>query len=1332
VWDWRKEERLVSCKTGGNPVLAVRFDPVTSDIITAGVRHLKFWTMVGTRMQVSMADFKKKGSLQTFLSIAFMRVRNGKEGVTACTTLTGTQDGSLYLWNTKGEMIANPEKKAHEGPVTILVAPFQGDQECGNHVFSGGADGKVRRWDAHVSTGLSPIWTIDLEEKTRTVFAPFSAKKFPVRGIACKDDRIYVGTCMNEIYQFAVEPAVGGKVARAPDVSKVVMHAHTQGTLHALDIHPLRQEFVTVAWDSTLRIWDTEARECRWAVQLLPYDEERVAATAVQYSPDGEHVCVGFENGDVWVLDASAIAAAAPMNWESDKFFVKNSDDDNVKLNTTKGKAISVLRYRPDGVLLVAAGLGGKVTIFLVQEPDASIAYAVIKSFRAHMCNIRSLDFSEDCKLMQSTGVDNQILYWQMEMQASEVNLAAVREVTDASGNVEHGVQDVVWATWTSALGWPVEGIYDVNRHDQHVRTSAFASRDRQLVLAWDDKDVLLYNFPCRRGAAPRRFKGHASVPAQARFLQHDRGVVSIGTTDMCIIQWKPPNIVVSEPKQSDTEVVALINRCSEVREEGLIVRLTLEEDSSVATSSGTAASMWKELSSGLAQLLSSDTSKVGVERLELLRIMAGSLKFEVLLRPHALGWNVSPTASELLSRLEKLYENGLMHRKFPKVLGGVEVVQGPEEPEDDFMGMKPWLGVINPPQDWSSDRGSKLLNYAPTCRLEEFASDQDQQAEPMFIPKPRPPSLIAYEDDPPPTSAEEPGEEQQPASKMLTLDYVHGYQGWGGGGNLFYQDTEHLVYSAGSIGVVHHVPSNTQRFMQGHKDQIASFAKQPVQPGAHGGLAPSTFATGELGKRGSIRVWTAQPGHAPVQTAGLQGFHNCDVVAMCFMDDDMLVSVGSDAGHQVAAWDVSMQKLVCTSRGDVNPILAVDSPGQGSFVTVGVSHIKFWRYAEGSDLLAHGGIFGNKGHVQTMLCVKSFFVETRENPAAETHELPSDPDAAQNPEDLVTVTGTEDGSIYVWKNRMLWSNTRGAHKGPVFALCIPDEHPNLVLSGGKDGGIVIHLLDASEHGKGLTPLSVIDATKLEKPPRVISERHSIRALACCSAGPGWLRLAFGTCANDVMQVEIDVRNSRSISLLQHTLCAVVHGHAGSAVKALCAHPDFPEFATAGQEGMLRLWNATEHSLSACVQLGHAGSAVDYSLALNQHLAVGLAEGGVIILDASAVRQGLEHEACCVQRLADRRCEITDVKYSPDGQYLAVASFDNAIDIYKVKTSYTRWGVCRGHRDTIRSLPFPAPTSLSFSEYFSLARSFSVATPCLPQYLRAMPLPGRVIWCRWR
>ena len=80
-------------------------------------------------------------------------------------------------------------------------------QECGTFALTGGADGKVRRWDAHVSNGLVPLWTIDLEEKTRTLSSVFGGKRSPIRGIACSaDGLIYAGTVHTEIYQLSLSP----------------------------------------------------------------------------------------------------------------------------------------------------------------------------------------------------------------------------------------------------------------------------------------------------------------------------------------------------------------------------------------------------------------------------------------------------------------------------------------------------------------------------------------------------------------------------------------------------------------------------------------------------------------------------------------------------------------------------------------------------------------------------------------------------------------------------------------------------------------------------------------------------------------------------------------------------------------------------------------------------------------------------------------------------------------------------------------------------------------------------------------------------------------------
>ena len=147
----------------------------------------------------------------------------------------------------------------------------------------------------------------------------------------------------------------------------------------------------------TLRIWSTGSHVCSRAVQLTDFEEGRVSATAVAYSPDGEQLSVGFEDGQVWVLDASAIAAFEDtLCKDVSKIAVKDDDDEPLKFEaekkgliaggSAKGKAISGLRYRPDGLLMVAAAIGGKVFFFLCARMLAHARVCSRVLTYAHVC----------------------------------------------------------------------------------------------------------------------------------------------------------------------------------------------------------------------------------------------------------------------------------------------------------------------------------------------------------------------------------------------------------------------------------------------------------------------------------------------------------------------------------------------------------------------------------------------------------------------------------------------------------------------------------------------------------------------------------------------------------------------------------------------------------------------------------------------------------------------------------------------------------------------------------------------------------------------------------
>ena len=57
-----------------------------------------------------------------------------------------------------------------------------------------------------------------------------------------------------------------------------------------------------------------------------------------------------------------------------------------------------------------------------------------------------------------------------------------------------------------------------------------------------------------------------------------------------------------------------------------------------------------------------------------------------------------------------------------------------------------------------------------------------------------------------------------------------------------------------------------------------------------------------------------------------------------------------------------------------------------------------------------------------------------------------------------------------------------------------------------------------------------------------------------------------------------------------------------------------------------------------------------------------------------------------VTHIKDRKEVLHEMKYSPDGQYLAVGSNDNFVDVYAVKDHYRRICHCRGSSSFITHL----------------------------------------------
>ncbi|PRP88610.1 echinoderm microtubule-associated protein-like 6 [Planoprotostelium fungivorum] len=271
------------------------------------------------------------------------------------------------------------------------------------------------------------------------------------------------------------------------------------------------------------------------------------------------------------------------------------------------------------------------------------------------------------------------------------------------------------------------------------------------------------------------------------------------------------------------------------------------------------------------------------------------------------------------------------------------------------------------------------------------------------------------------------------PSHATLQLDFVYGYHGSRCRDNLFYIESDEIVYHIAGLGIVYNPKTHTQRFFTGHDDDIISLTLHP-----NGRLV----ATGQIGKEPSIIIWDA----ITMETVSIcRGLHQRGICSLGFSNDGKyLVSVGLDDDHTIALWDWRTGRSITSQPTSKDRIFDIEpSPYSNLIVTAGVKHIKFWEYS-GNTLQSVKGISNDPAvSSATILCI-SFGHENK-----------------------LTYTGTLTGEIYVWKDNK-HVKTIKAHKGPVYSIADFDDG---FVTGGKDGILKFW-------GKDFSPLHTLPMTK--------------------------------------------------------------------------------------------------------------------------------------------------------------------------------------------------------------------------------------------------------------
>ncbi|XP_063756609.1 echinoderm microtubule-associated protein-like 3 isoform X2 [Eleginops maclovinus] len=476
-----------------------------------------------------------------------------------------------------------------------------------------------------------------------------------------------------------------------------------------------------------------------------------------------------------------------------------------------------------------------------------------------------------------------------------------------------------------------------------------------------------------------------------------------------------------------------------------------------------------------------------------------------------------------------------------------------------------------------------------------------------------------------------------EPPSERLELDWVYGYRGRDCRANLYFLPTGEAVYFIACVVVLYHIKDRTQRHYTNHTDCVRCLTLHPDKVRVASGQSAGVDKDGKP-LQPCVNIWNSTTLET-LQQIGLGTFQRgVGSVAFSFADSGAFLCVIDDSNeHMLSVWDCSKGTKHAEVKSTNEAVFAVEfNPSDSTnIITCGKSHVYFWTLSAG-QFTKKQGIFGKYKKPKFIQC----FV----------FSLTGD-----------VLTGDSEGNILTWGKSAADVKTLGkgaketfqimrqtrAHEGSVFTLCTL-QGGGLLSGGGKDRKIIRWSAD-------LAP---------ERECEISENYGAVRTIA----DVGGEELLVGTTRNAILR-----------GTFSDGFVAIVQGHVDE-MWGLATHPSQSIFLTCGHDRQVCLWNTEEHKLDWCITLEEYGLCADFC-PNGSVVSVGLNTGRWLALDL------LTREV--VSESTDGNEQLSVMRYSPDGSFLAVGSHDNFIYIYNVTESgrrYIRSGKCNGHSSFITHL----------------------------------------------
>jgi len=442
---------------------------------------------------------------------------------------------------------------------------------------------------------------------------------------------------------------------------------------------------------------------------------------------------------------------------------------------------------------------------------------------------------------------------------------------------------------------------------------------------------------------------------------------------------------------------------------------------------------------------------------------------------------------------------------------------------------------------------------------------------------------------------------------------------------NVRYLASGLIVYHAAALAVVLDPKARSQAYFDGHLADILAIA---VHPGGR------LVATAGIGLRPAICVWDS------VTLVSLHELKSAEIQkGVGFLayspSGQYLAGVDLGANHLLVVFSVLSRSVVCSTKLGGEQICDLAYLEEYEVGIVGVRFFKTCAVVPGAAQVRRGEVPPRSG---TLLCLAR----------------------AGNR----TVTGASDGTVTLWEGITAMKSTQ-VHQRPVDALWTTE---NRILTGGREG--TIRILDLN-----LESIQTIDLNQ----PQYESVCSSIRSL---TLSPDSSTLLIGTYGSEIYELKID--SGDGVLHVSGHFAPSRSESATNEVWGLAIFPDGQQFLSGGDDGTLRLWSIAEKrqikaiKLDSAVQVPDSAKVRCIALAPDERsIAIGCKDGTVKLLDSQSFGvKGSKKE---------RKDEISDIKFSPDGLKLAVASYDTFIDVWTMP-AFKRKSLCKGHSSFVQHL----------------------------------------------